>query len=130
MRTVAPELAVLFVLLTFAGLGLVIREAVKNWRPGQRRAAIAAERAARAEMVAIASARWETYAEPESGGRVRVGARLVARLESGQMRVLRDDPVDTIASSDDVRRVTAMAEAIDRRDFYNGLLPPRDGEIQ
>lgn len=130
MRTVAPELAVLFVLLVLSGLGLVVREAVRGWQPGQRRAAIAAQRAARAEMLAIASARWETYAEPDGGGQVRIGAHLVARAESGQVRVLRDDPVGTVPASDDIRRVTAMTEAMDRRDFYNGLLPPRDGEMQ
>jgi hypothetical protein len=130
MRTVAPELVVLFVLLIFSGLGLVIREAIRNWQPGRRRAALAAERAARAEMLAIASARWETYAEPDGGGQVRIGVHLVARVEPGQMRVLRDDPVETVPASDNIRRVTAVAEAIDRRDLYNGLLPSRDGEIQ
>jgi hypothetical protein len=130
MRTVAPELALLFVLLVFAGLGLVVREAVRNWQPERRRAERAAKRAATDFAAAVVSARWETYAEPDGGGRVRIGVHLVARVEPGQLRVLRDDPVETVPASDNIRRVTAMSEAIDRRDLYNGLLAPRDGEIQ
>lgn len=120
MRVLLPVLALLIVITAVGGLVLVSAE-IRTWLARRDTAHVE-----QAKQDAIRNARWEEYADPAKGGLVQIGVRQVARWDNQEM-ILMDDYVASVDPKDTDRRTAAMATAIDRRDFYNGLLPPSGG---